>query len=184
MEGKLHILIPCFLIACFITYVLYKSDKVKKEKASVAEKLGLYKNAMEAFKAENYEEALEKLSHYINKDKGNAEAYFHRGIVHHLHEKDYYEAISDYNNAIKLKSDKASYYYKRGLAKEALKNYTHASDDFQKAIELDSKSTEAILSYYELSIIKLRKCVSSKDGNIAPEIENNLGEARLKYIIK
>ena len=50
---------------------------------------------------------------------------------------DYFNALTDYNQAIELSSRYADAYYYRGIAKYELKQYEAAIDDYDKAIRLN-----------------------------------------------
>ena len=65
-----------------------------------------------------------------------AEEYLNSGYDK-VEQKDYREAIQDYNKAIELNPDYAKAYVNRGLAKANLQDYRGAIQDFTKAIELD-----------------------------------------------
>ncbi|MFN5303466.1 MAG: tetratricopeptide repeat protein, partial [Pseudanabaena sp.] len=64
-----------------------------------------------------------------------ADAYYNRGNARsNLGDK--YGAITDYNEAIRLKPDQANAYYRRGAIKKERGEKQEALADFRKALEL------------------------------------------------
>ena len=80
----------------------------------------------------------------------SAKTYFLRGTAK-LELGLYHEAISDYDKAIRLKSDYADAYIGRGLAKGELKEYFAAIADYDTAIRLNSADA---LAYYFRGLAK------------------------------
>ena len=81
----------------------------------------------------------------------NDKAYFNRGFSKEKR-KDYYGAIADYNEAIKLNDSVGEHYFNRGMLKYDLGKTKEACLDFKKAKELnyDSKKAEQ-LGYEDVS---------------------------------
>ena len=67
---------------------------------------------------------------------------------------DYFNALTDYNQAIELNSRYADAYYYRGKAKYELKQYKAAIDDYDKAIRLNPDDASA---YFHRANAKLMK---------------------------
>jgi tetratricopeptide (TPR) repeat protein len=59
--------------------------------------------------------------------------------------EDYDGAIQDYNKAIELNPDNASFYKLRGIANRKLKNNNDAINDYSKAIELNPNDPQTYL---------------------------------------
>lgn len=53
---------------------------------------------------------------------------------------DYKSAIKNYNNAISLRPSLKDVYYNRGIAKQVLKDFKEAIEDFDKAIEINASN--------------------------------------------
>ena len=92
----------------------------------------------------------------------------------------YGQAIEDFNEAIKLKSDDESNYYNRGLAYYQLGQYSQAIEDFTNAIELNSYYQDAYYCrgqiYKELN--KYNEAIS--DYSIIIKLNFKYKEAYLK----
>jgi tetratricopeptide (TPR) repeat protein len=57
--------------------------------------------------------------------------------------KDYYGAIKDWNESIKLNPNNSAAYFNRGFSKQKLKKYNDAISDYNKAIEVDPNNAGA-----------------------------------------
>ena len=90
----------------------------------------------------------------------DAETYYNSGVAKMKLEQ-YFAAITDYDNAIQLKSDYDAAYYCRGLAKAALEQYAAAIADYDTAIRLKPDYMEI---YY------LRGKAKEKQGQFAAAI--------------
>jgi tetratricopeptide (TPR) repeat protein len=53
------------------------------------------------------------------------------------------KALADFNDAVRLEPTNSDYYYKRGLAYEALGDYQKASESFAAAIEFNNNHAAA-----------------------------------------
>jgi tetratricopeptide (TPR) repeat protein len=84
------------------------------------------------------EDQLKECSARVEKNPGEADAYFERGKVYYSM-KDMEKAIRDYDQAIKLSPNVAKYHYFRGGAYLSKKQDDLAIRDFKKAIKLDPK---------------------------------------------
>ena len=74
--------------------------------------------------------------------KNDAEAYYKRGVVYY-DKNDYYKAISEFTEAIRLNPNYAEAYYKRGAAYGKKGDYDIAMSDFNDAIRLNPNYAEA-----------------------------------------
>ncbi|KAI5090830.1 tetratricopeptide repeat protein 32, partial [Silurus meridionalis] len=74
-----------------------------------------------------------------------AVAYNNRGQVKYLR-VDFYEAIDDYNSAIKANVEFEVPYYNRGLIRYRLGFFKDAENDFKKALEINGEFEDARLS--------------------------------------
>ncbi len=68
--------------------------------------------------------------------------------------KQYSKAITYYNKALEIHSDKDFLYFNRGNSKLALNNYKGAIADYNKTLALNNKYAEA---YYQRALIKFKK---------------------------
>ncbi len=91
----------------------------------------------------------------INKNNRVPYAHFNRGLVYHYIEENYQKALTDYNNAIKIKPNYKDAYYNRGVLHfYKLKNIDKALADYNAAIKLKPDYVEAIygrglIQFYE-----------------------------------
>ncbi|RXK52416.1 tetratricopeptide repeat protein [Aquirufa rosea] len=83
------------------------------------------------------------------KDKKEATQFFFRGNQK-FKEKEYYEAIKWYNEAILKKNDFSDAYYNRGLIYEQLEKNEEALNDFSEAVALDAKFGPALYKKVEM----------------------------------
>lgn len=91
--------------------------------------------AYEAYRTEQYQNAIADFSKAIELDSDIPSYYYTRAQA----KKElgqFRDALVDYDKAIDLDSNRASYYYNRAQAKKELDRYTEAVADFDKAIEL------------------------------------------------
>ena len=105
-------------------------------------------NGIEAFRASEWDEAIEAFNNAIEQASNFVGAYIARGVAYHYSKNDQ-QAINDYTTAIKLNPSEADAYYNRGLSYSAIKDYQQAINDYTKAIELDPSFAE---SYYNRGI--------------------------------
>ena len=67
-----------------------------------------------------------------------AEEYFNSGLEK-MKNRDFSNAIEDYNKAIELDPNNGKIYYNRGFPKGMLEDYEGSCEDFNKALELGMK---------------------------------------------
>ena len=106
---------------------------------------------MEKLEAKNYAEAIKDFDLALQKDKNHAPSYCDKARAEaEIGKKD--EALKNFEQAIKLKSDYVDAYYYRALLYHKLKD-EKAIADFSKTIQLDPKKTDAYLKrgiyYYQ-----------------------------------
>ena len=82
-----------------------------------------------------YNNALKNVVSYKNTTIKTAEEYFYSGYKK-AEKKDYYSAINDYTNAIKIKPNFPQAYINRGISKENLGDINGACIDWKKAVSL------------------------------------------------
>lgn len=121
--------------------------------ALICLKLKKYKKASENFKKNlelNHNIIFNKKAKFLFLEKNatksiyEAYLYFTNGITS-FDEKNYKNAIMNFNKSIKLDPNPNKiYYYYRGSTHFYLKKYNEASDDFQKAISLYSNASQPI----------------------------------------
>lgn len=93
----------------------------------------------------------------------------------------YKSAIKNYNNAISLRPTLTDVYYNRGIAKQLLKDFKGAIEDFDKTIE--TNASNIIDAYVERGHIKYHE-LKDKEGAIQDynkAIEINPNDANLFY---
>jgi tetratricopeptide (TPR) repeat protein len=112
-----------------------------------------YDDGIKKLDARDYIAATISFSTAITKDKNNYKAYTERGHAYLLQNKPI-DALKDFEQAIKLKSDYAPTYLYRGDYYFKLKKYKEAIDDYNKATKYDATLPEPFankgFSYYEL----------------------------------
>jgi tetratricopeptide (TPR) repeat protein len=101
-----------------------------------------YDDGLKKLDAHDYVAAVISFSTAISKDKNNNKAYTERGHSYLLVNKPN-EALKDFEQAVKLKSDYAPTYTYRGDYYFKLKKYKEAVDDYNKAIKLDATLADA-----------------------------------------
>jgi len=106
---------------------------------------------LEKLEAKNYLEAIKDFDLALQKDKNHAPSYCDKARAEaELGKKD--EALKNFEQAIKLKSDYVDAYYYRALLYHKLKD-NRAIADFTKTIQLDPNKTDAYLKrglyYYQ-----------------------------------
>ncbi|HXB11764.1 MAG TPA: tetratricopeptide repeat protein [Bacteroidia bacterium] len=89
------------------------------------------------------------LSQRIAADPKDHNSYWMRGVMENAQKK-YGPALSDYEQAIKLDSTKAVYYYSLADVDFTIGHTRDAKDAFEKCISLDPKNTDALLRLAEL----------------------------------
>lgn len=84
----------------------------------------------------NYDKIIEDLSHEIELNPNDYNAYCRRGEAY-FRIKQYAKAVADYSHAIKLKPNIAKMYECRGFVYFYLKQYDKTIEDYSHAIKLD-----------------------------------------------
>lgn len=103
------------------------------------------------------------------KPKGNFEAYYGRGRVY-LKDQNYYKALSDLNQALKMRPKHVNVHYNRAIARSQLRNNRGALKDMNYVIQNSDDFQQA---YFNRGIIYQRLRASSsalKDFNKAIEL--------------
>lgn len=98
----------------------------------------------DAYKARNYDLAINKLTESIKLDPQNYTAYNNRGLTYR-DKGDYDAAIADFTTALKIKTD-WFIYYNRGTAYHEKKENDSAIADFNKALKLNPDDTQGRVS--------------------------------------
>lgn len=104
--------------------------------ARIGEAERAYREGLEFFDQEKYDQAVERFTHCIELDSKNYKYYYERGWAYKRQEN-YTQAIADFNQAVQLKSDYDTAYDGRGKTYLDLEDYEAAIRDLTKAIELD-----------------------------------------------
>ena len=74
-------------------------------------------------------------------------AWYNKGVLL-LDTKKYEDALTCFDEAIKLNGTNGSYYSKRGLAKYQKNDTKSACDDFKKAVELGDATAQQYVDQY------------------------------------
>jgi len=119
-------------IAIFLTLWLAASHTCfaqLKSKASVQ-----FETATQKIKTQDYNDALELLTHAIKSDPDFCEAWLSRGVVYHQ-KKEFEKAILDYNRALVCSPGYPMAFYNRGISKLAQGDHYGALRDFSNALD-------------------------------------------------
>lgn len=111
-----------------------------------------------------------------SKSPNKARAYFTRGIIFNG-EKNYKQALDDYNKTIELSPNYADAYYDRGILLENEKEFDKANKDYTKAIELYPGYTEAYINRGNLYRKEARYNEALNDYRKAIELNPDLSKA-------
>ena len=98
--------------------------------------------ALEAYRSEEYEEAIKNYDLAINLSSQDASLYNSRGRVKN-EMKRYKEAILDFNKAIEMDPEQRHAFYDRGIAHYNLQWYEASIIDLNEVIEMNPDHTEA-----------------------------------------
>lgn len=86
-------------------------------------------SGMQAMYRRDYQTAIRSFDYCLSLNPGNAQLYFHRGTAYLMIQKPNI-ALVDLNMALRLDSGLYEAYYNRGLAQQALSNFTFSEADF------------------------------------------------------
>ena len=95
----------------------------------------------------DYDNALFQFDRALEKDETNALGYLLRGKANHK-KGNIKEAITDYNNAIRINKELGDAYISRGALHIYLKRYSTACADFKMANSLEVETAEDLLKKY------------------------------------
>lgn len=125
-------------------------------------------------------EGIQYITRVIEKAPNYALAYTRRGIAKR-ELGDYYGAMRDYNEAIKIDPENAFAYYVRGYAGFCLKDYKGAIGDYTKAIELNYPKLKFVYDGRGDALKKLEEYKAAiQDYTKAIEIDPNYAIAYFK----
>jgi len=112
-------------------------ESLKSKIADYEKQISEFKQQIAEFNDQNsIEELISKLAD--EPEPNDDKAYNYRGLIcYYLDKQTITQAIRDFDKAIKLNPNNASYYYNRGLVYKHSWYDKQAIDDFYKAIELD-----------------------------------------------
>ncbi|MFH1985454.1 MAG: tetratricopeptide repeat protein [Pseudomonadota bacterium] len=136
----------------------------------------MYTEAMGAFVAGNYTEAIRLLGAAVTEDDAFSLAFVSRGAAH-LKLSRPIDAIADFDRAISIGADNARAYHLRGLAREIQGNDTAAEADFDRAIALNPEYSAAYFSRASLLSKTGREEAAVEDIQMVAHFsEHHLGE--------
>jgi tetratricopeptide (TPR) repeat protein len=123
--------------------------------------------AIEYYKNDDYEKAIEKCQKALSIDKDYVRAY--HGIARSLFkQQNYLEALNMYNKVIGMEHNDSKIYVQRGNLHFIMNDYTSALNDYSRAINLDPKNEEAIQKRRNVN-----KCISEYQNAKDPYDEEN-----------
>jgi len=103
----------------------------------------LFKNALDLSSSGQFNLALREWNHYLDSYNDDAAAFSNRGNVR-LVIGDVEGSIDDQNKAISLKPSEIDPYINRGIAEEAMGQWSQARTDYMFVISQDSKNFSAL----------------------------------------
>jgi tetratricopeptide (TPR) repeat protein len=107
--------------------------------------------AIELYKAQDYNGAIQQLNRAIALDPTGAQLFLNRGYVKAKGLKDYSGAVADYDQAIRIKPDYAEAFARRAYSQEKLGKYQEALADYDVAIKASPQSGDW---YFERGLLK------------------------------
>lgn len=138
----------------------------------------------ERFSAGDYPTALKHYHEAIKRNPEDAKLYSNRAACYQKL-AEFHLALKDCEDCIKLDPSFIKGYTRKGYALLAMKEYSKASTAFQKAMEIDPHSSEALEGY--------RKCTLAQNSNPEevrkralqdPEIQGILGDPAMRLILE
>ncbi|MCB9184579.1 MAG: tetratricopeptide repeat protein [Flavobacteriales bacterium] len=126
------------LLLVFSTQAQYLADNRPHDPAEE-----FYKGGEKAYRAGDYETAIELFTRAVDTDMRHANALLQRGFCYSLR-KEYEKAIGDFTAVIELKPDHVWAYTSRGSAYAKLGRHTEAIADFDQVLALDARNAEAL----------------------------------------
>ena len=136
------------------------------------------------FKKGKYPEAIKHYTEAINRNPEDAKIYSNRAACYQKL-AEFPLALKDCEECIKLEPTFIKGHIRKGMALLALKDYTKATSAFQKALEIDPNSQEAMDGY--------RKCTmgtftnpeeARKRAMNDPEVQGILGDPAMRMILE
>jgi len=112
----------------------------------VPETLKKVDKAMELFREEKWEEAVQEFSEGIAEDQSNPMLFFYRGIARE-NLGNPQEALSDYLKTIELKPDFTLPYSRAGKIYARQKEYEKAGEFYKKSVELGDRDITTLYNY-------------------------------------
>ena len=127
---------------------------VNLQRAKMVDTTLLLRRAVANSVVQNYYDAENDLTAYIQEDSTSVLAYWQRGVawakcseLEHanagVRDADMHKSVDDLSKAIILDTDNAWLYYNRATAYAMMKDYKKAEEDYGRAISLDERMPEA-----------------------------------------
>jgi tetratricopeptide (TPR) repeat protein len=148
----------------FFTLIDNLSERIAGIKDFTKDRALLIERAVAYTVVQNFDEAINDLSAYIQTDSTSSVAYWQRAVcqalMNEFTQSQGMEAnlktartLSDFEEAIRRNPQNAFLYYDRGNVYASLQDYQHAIDDYSRAITLEPNLAEA---YYNRGLILIR----------------------------
>ena len=148
----------------FFTLIDNLSERIAGIKDFTKDRALLIERAVAYTVVQNFDEAINDLSAYIQTDSTSSVAYWQRAVcqalMNEFTQSQGMEAnlktartLSDFEEAIRRNPQNAFLYYDRGNVYASRQDYQHAIDDYTKAISLEPNLAEA---YYNRGLILIR----------------------------
>ena len=128
---------------CFLLIFVFVNIFFTAPSFSLSSREVFFKNALDLSSAGKFDLALQEWDRYLNSYPDDAAAFSNRGNVK-LVIGDIDGSIDDQNKAISFNPSEIDPYINRGIAEEALGNWSQAKKDYMFVIEKDSKNFSAL----------------------------------------
>jgi len=133
----------------------------------------LNNKAVQLAKLKRMDEAVLAFTELVDLDREDFLGYRNRGLCR-FDQKDYANAMDDYNKAIGLNPDDASSWFQRGNVYLATNALTEAESDYSKAIELDPDFAKAWMNRGVVNYRTGKRTQAAEDLTKAQELDSNI----------
>jgi tetratricopeptide (TPR) repeat protein len=148
----------------------------ERERPNDQETIMLFQKGTTAYENGEYAQGVEYFKQVLLKYPADRRAYYNLGLGH-FHLNNFQEALSAYNNAIRIKPDDALSYQYRGRVYYMMENFPECLKDYEKVVEINPDDP---IAYYNVGTAKGRignYLGAIKDFDRAIELDPDYGDA-------